>query len=130
MNWLSKMMAQKGLTSSQLSRTLEEKYGLDVSRQVIDNWLKMESERIPVQIGNYKLVCALAKIFGYYDVELFMKELGFQILPDRDVPDGMQNLISRLSTYEGEQAEAISILLGQILDRWGDVEDRMKARSG
>lgn len=91
----------------------------------------MESERIPVPIGNRKLVCALAAIFDYHDINLFMKDLGFHLeQPEDGISDDMWNIISRLSSFRGEQAEAVTILLGQILNRWEEVQQVVQAGNG
>jgi len=128
-NWLKRGMDAKGLTTSQLSRILRNEYGVNISRQVLDNWIRMEDERIPVHIGNLSLVCALAQTLGYHDMQLFLSELGYFGENEEEVPREISNLQARLGNYTGQEAEAIALLITQILDRWTDVEQLMSARN-
>lgn len=128
-NWLKSRMDQLGISTLQLSRQLKEQFGLNVSRQVLDNWQKMEGERIPISIGNPHLVTALADCLQYYDVAFFLYELGYgEFIGELDTSPEMMNVMRRLSSYTGQDAQAIALMVQQILDGWNDV-GRLMGRS-
>lgn len=122
-NWLKKRLEHCELSTSQLSQILEEEFGIYISRQVLDNWLKMPDNRVPISISNIELVCALITILEYGDIYHFLDALGYTLPDDIELPDGYEQVLWALAFYSGEKAEPIAILLEQIVDSWPAIRE-------
>lgn len=129
-NWLKSRLELLDIGTSELSRSLEER-GLIVSRQVLDNWLKMDGERIPIGVGNVSLIDALAEILQYEDLAHFLLALGHRLDLEKEDRSSlyMSPIIRDLRKYNDEEAKAIAIILEQILLKWNEIERLMKQQS-
>jgi hypothetical protein len=124
-NWLKSRMSTLGIGTSELSRSLEA-YDISISRQVLDNWLRMEDERIPVGVGNVQLIYALSQILGYEDSARFLADLGHDLEVGEYASTHMTPILAKLRSYDDDEAEPIAIILEQILERWEKIEEVMR----
>ncbi len=110
--------------TSELSRLLDQQ-GISISRQVLDNWIRMEGERIPIGVGNIALVRAFASALRYEDEATFLQSLGYELGANEPASSHLAPIIARLREYDPDNAEPIAIILTQILERWDDIDRLM-----